>query len=1265
MAIGNSNISRKGGDKAYQPGGKAGGAEERGIVIGIVKENAHNARMGNIMVFIPEKGLEGQNASGDAKRYEDDPSSWRMVRYATPWYSRTEVTSKQNNANTVKNVAGMVMPAPDIGTQVLCCFPSGKASEGFWFACAPDPYMMQTLPEITLDDKTKAPNDARARSSVPSGEFNDKATNVQTLQDYTTVERPAEPEIFKQLVAQGFDNDELRGLNNSGYMRETPSEVLGIRTKGRRVDENGTDLKDRPDLLEALTKNSAPTGTGQSGEMIKSLKGYQRRVGHSFTMDDGDTTGTSNQVRIRTSLGHQIILNDTDGVLYINNHDNSASFQMDQMGNVNVVSDQTINFKGRSINFDADDGIKFNAKKNFDVLAEQEINLQSTGNATFISEAIMVAEGKGTLNLGSGGGAVHIDAGGQLHLLSSGGNVNVKGKKIMLQGPAQAAQSRELIKTKKHPRKDRDGEGFAIETLDHESIVDSTGLNSTTNVDIPYEDYSQRGSVPMSAAVSAANGAGSLPAKKGIAPAIPGVPGGGGLPTGNVPGFKSGGFKPGNIIPPGISAGIADAIPGSITKPLSSIATPLANFPGIGGNTLPIPGGGLPDLGGLSKLAEKVPSVSGLAGSLPGAGALSGTAGGLTSGLVPELGSSVGGAGIAGGLTGKIGALAAPGGVGGNPFGGIAQGFDAAQAAQSVTGGDLTSLSGVANNLNFASMNVPAIGDAVSSVGLGNATGILSGINGSLSQIGTFVNKIPGGAAQFGNLARAVGVPQEASQGIVQTLNSVGADGLLGIAKTLPGVNEVLSNGRFVQQTANNLGVEFPMPNILQGGFAAGAFRKRAVGGSELTATPLSPTSIPQRLGSGLSKDPLSMLGAIPEVGKKIATTPKGFSAKEISNFQSTVFGGQQVVTPQGYTNVMPGINNIKNAILPPSGVISGGLSAVKRFDPVAILKAPAFDRGVGGIDAGTMRGMAAGHAEFIGSKSDPSFIDAITGAIGKFGATAPMLSRLGFLKPGTLFNGQMMDPRNWAGLSGITNIESFLGNSSIQDTIFQLTTQANMGDLANLGALFPNDPTDMQGVMANLVNSIGAPNVANLRFGQSLTPVPLGGTTTMIPGTEAAAVARHHGELTSTAVADGLLLNASMNPAVSMENASYLAKPDAADNLAGITQPLYDKMCSFFGEQVPVNDAIPKPASSRETNRPGSKHFHGFALDLGIGGYDNAKRAKLVQAAKQAGFKGFGFGRNILHVDTGPVRHWAYGNTTFAGQTISYWGSYVRGVSV
>jgi hypothetical protein len=294
-----------------------------------------------------------------------------------------------------------------------------------------------------------------------------------------------------------------------------------------------------------------------------------------------------------------------------------------------------------------------------------------------------------------------------------------------------------------------------------------------------------------------------------------------------------------------------------------------------------------------------------------------------------------------------------------------------------------------------------------------------------------------------------------------------------------------------------------------------------------------------------------------------------------------------------------------------------------------------------------------------------PFAVSKLTGAIGKYGATASPLVALGFLKQGVKFNGQMLDPRAWTGKQGILGISDFLGNNVLQDQVFQQTSQINLQNLANIGAVFPNDPTDMQAVMTNLAGSIGPQNVANLRFDRPLTPFPLDGTSQTVGAGQAKQIAAEHAALTSTAVSSGLLVNASMNPSVSMENASYLAKPDAADNLVNVTEPSYLKMCSLFGEKVPVNDAIPKPGSSRETNRPGSKHFSGFALDLGIGGYDNAKRAKLVAAAKQAGFKGFGFGRNILHVDTGPTRHWAYGNNTFAGKPISYWGSYVRGQSV
>jgi archaellum component FlaC len=107
-----------------------------------------------------------------------------------------------------------------------------------------------------------------------------------------------------------------------------------------------------------------------------------------------------------------------------------------------------------------------------------------------------------------------------------------------------------------------------------------------------------------------------------------------------------------------------------------------------------------------------------------------------------------------------------------------------------------------------------------------------------------------------------------------------------------------------------------------------------------------------------------------------------------------------------------------------------------------------------------------------------------------------------------------------------------------------------------------------------------------------------------------------------------------------------------------------FKKLQEIFGQQITIVDAIAKAGTSREIQTPGSQHFHGRALDLSLQGMDNATRIRLVQAALAAGFTGFGFGENILHVDIGPRRSWAYGNTEFAGRPISEMQQMVSGAN-
>jgi hypothetical protein len=115
------------------------------------------------------------------------------------------------------------------------------------------------------------------------------------------------------------------------------------------------------------------------------------------------------------------------------------------------------------------------------------------------------------------------------------------------------------------------------------------------------------------------------------------------------------------------------------------------------------------------------------------------------------------------------------------------------------------------------------------------------------------------------------------------------------------------------------------------------------------------------------------------------------------------------------------------------------------------------------------------------------------------------------------------------------------------------------------------------------------------------------------------------------------------------------------ADRAMQSTIQRAQRMAGFFGGTITVNDAIPRRGSSRERETQGSQHFHGNALDISTSGMSNQDKIRLVQAAQRAGFTGFGFGSNILHVDTGPRRHWAYGNSSFGGVSVASLGTQVR----
>ena len=468
MAIGDPNASgRKGGDKDFQTEDNRGIREERGIVIGEVKANAHPASMGNLSVFIP--------TFADNSR-PNDKSQWRQVRYCTPFYSRTEVQGSGDSSIVTKNTSGMVYPCPDIGTKVLCFFPEGRNQDGFWFACAPDTYMMQSIPEPAFTSNiTTQPGQIRG-TKAPGGEFNDIDFKTDKKTNYLNPKRAFDKNTHDILKTQGIDQDEIRGLTSSNYMRETPSELFGITTKGRRINKSSVDVADDKNIISKLKQ-----GADLSKAQADTVEGrVARKHGHSLIMDDGDIEGNNNLIRFRTAAGHQILLHDTEDLIYIGNSKGTSWIQMDADGQLDVYSKTNINLRSKNINMHADSSIKMYAGNNIQMVAEKTLQLEGGMLAHMYSDGNAQMFGAKGLDIKSGS---TLNVEGSKVGFKASGNMDLQASCLALNGNASSAAKQNAAIRSNKSETVQNTKGFWESTSTLKTTVDRVATHE------PYSEH--------------------------------------------------------------------------------------------------------------------------------------------------------------------------------------------------------------------------------------------------------------------------------------------------------------------------------------------------------------------------------------------------------------------------------------------------------------------------------------------------------------------------------------------------------------------------------------------------------------------------------------------------------------------------------------------------------------------------------------------------------------------------------------------------------
>ena len=391
--------------------------EKAGPYIGVVKNNVDALRMGRLQVNIPSLSKTNDPISGNLVTCE----------YLSPFYGAKDARHSIPGSTDYKDSQhsyGFWAVPPDIGTRVLVIFAEGKMDQAFWIGCVPEPMTNQMTPGIASSELTHDALDGTfegadagfqddkqskyGTTNVPSGEVNRTVKGLKPEQ-FNTLRRPIHP-FAETLLKQGLSADDIRGNTSSSARRETPSQVFGISTPGRK-DTSTTPVK---------------VGT-------KDTEGRDyvtRKTGHTFVMDDGAADGTNQLTRLRTSSGHQLLMHDTEGVVYIANGSGNAYIELQKNGRIDVYSGVG------GINLRTEGDFNLHSDSNINMHANGQIRMSSAKEMIQSADVIFTTGQKGIFNSSQAGSVrtfardgissdtkgsqLHGARGGNIHLAASG-----------------------------------------------------------------------------------------------------------------------------------------------------------------------------------------------------------------------------------------------------------------------------------------------------------------------------------------------------------------------------------------------------------------------------------------------------------------------------------------------------------------------------------------------------------------------------------------------------------------------------------------------------------------------------------------------------------------------------------------------------------------------------------------------------------------------------------------------------------------------------
>jgi hypothetical protein len=389
-----------------------------GPYIGIVKNNIDPLKMGRLQVNIPSLSKTNDPVTGNLI----------ICEYLSPFYGNKDINYNipgDTNYSSSQHSYGFWAVPPDLGTRVLVIFAEGNMDQAFWIGCVQEPITNHMIPGIAASEKTWDKKDSGGPAGkyssdidkektygtlvVPAGELNRTSGDPNPAKNYDKTNKPIHP-LADVLAYQGLSTDDVRGTTTSSARRETPSQVFGLSTPGPK------DVSSTPQ----------PVGTKD----VRVNDHVTRGIGHTFVMDDGDEQGENQLTRLRTASGHQLLMHDTEGVVYLANGTGTSWFEMSPEGKIYIYAQDGFNLR-------ADGDFDLHSGGNMTFHAANDIRFTSEGSIVHNAEFYLMGMGKkgifqnseeGSFRMAGRDGISSYTEGTQLH--GAGGQVHLAGSQV-------------------------------------------------------------------------------------------------------------------------------------------------------------------------------------------------------------------------------------------------------------------------------------------------------------------------------------------------------------------------------------------------------------------------------------------------------------------------------------------------------------------------------------------------------------------------------------------------------------------------------------------------------------------------------------------------------------------------------------------------------------------------------------------------------------------------------------------------------------------